>query len=104
MIAFHKKSIAFLKNLSKTGNKEDLIKWKKQRAALLQKAVNDNLGNPTHVRIMRAISFAGELRGIMADVNLFENVDIITSPDEQQLEIWKKHLEEIKNLPIRKDE
>lgn len=103
-IAFHKRSMAFLKSLSKSGDKKELLVWLHQRASILQKAINDNLGNPNHVRLQRAVSFAGELRGIMAVINLFEEVDVVCLPDQQQVELWTMQLKELKELPTRKND
>lgn len=100
-IAYHKKSIAFLKSLSKSGNKKELIEWVNQRIAILQKGINDRMGNPTFKRILDATSLTGELRGLKSVVNLFENVDMVTLPDEQQLQMWQQELKKLKELPTR---
>lgn len=103
-IAFHKRSIAFTRGLSKSGNKKELLEWLHQAAAVFQKAANDCLGNPNHVRLLRAVSFAGELRGIRKVIDLFENPDTICAPDQQQMEIWANQLKELRDLPTRKND
>lgn len=103
-IAFHKKSIAFTRGLSKSGNKKELLEWLHQAASIFQKAINDNLGNPNHVRILRAVSFAGELRGVKKVIDLFENPDSTCLPDQQQIELWSQQLKALRELPTRKDD
>lgn len=102
-IAYFKRQIANVRTLAKHGDKKALLEWLHDAEQKLQKAVNDNAGNPSTVRLMRAASFAGELRGIKTVINLFENTEYATLYDEQQKLNWEGQLKSLKELPTRKD-
>mgnify|MGYP001612404468 CR=1 FL=1 len=99
-IAYYDRSIENIRGFrkGKDGLKNALLVLKDVRDEL-GKAVDNCLGNPNHVRQLRAISYQGERRGIQKAIDLFEDPDSQLSFFKSQKALAVQALKQLEEMP-----
>ena len=105
-IAYYDRSISKVKSI-KRGDKDSIkhaLEILKDLKDTLETAVDNCLGNPNHVRSLRAISWAGEKRGIAKAIRVFEDPESQLSYYRQQKGIAEAELKRLKAMSLRTEE
>ena len=98
-IAYYDATLENIRGFRKGGGWKNAVAVLKDVRDELGRAVASCLGNPNHVRQLRAISYAGEQRGIQKSIDLFEDPDSQLAFYKGQKTLATKALEQLKEMP-----